>query len=81
MHLPIVRLNNALPIRTAYGERAAQAALDHLRQKMDRHFGTEGCRVDGTGVALCPLADPFVHAPMLDSLCILLEADPFRFEG
>lgn len=80
-HLLIIRLNNYLPIRSAYGMPAAEAAIAHLREILAQQ-GFEA-RHDGQGAIELVMRDhPLRSAPPGlhgDRLCAALETRPFRF--
>lgn len=84
-YLLIVRLNNFSSIEGAYGERAAAAALDHLRRAAGRHLpGVAACQVERNEVELLLAYYPLRSLPVtgqVDELCAALTAHPFHFEG
>ncbi|HEX7742845.1 MAG TPA: EAL domain-containing protein, partial [Sphingobium sp.] len=82
-HLLVIRLNNFLAIEAAFGAVAADEAMDHLRCAAERHLGRIDLHSTGRGeMTLKTSALPMMSAPaatLVDRLCAMLGAEPFRF--
>ncbi|MDE8650520.1 EAL domain-containing protein [Novosphingobium album (ex Liu et al. 2023)] len=90
-YLFVVRLNNAAVIAAAYGPRAVDAALAHLRAGLERALGPvrlsppagEGEPGEGEIVARMQAAplEPALLRALIDELCTDLGTTPLRHEG
>lgn len=82
-HLLVIRLNNFQAIEIAFGEAAAIAAMEHLRRVAERHLGRIDLRRMERGEMTLRAHYPVMRCvPMgmlIDTLCAVLGAEPFRY--
>lgn len=80
--LLIVRLNNFFAIEAAFGPAAARGAIEHLRRAAERHLGRIALhRMEDGEIELTvrqPVMRALPMASLVDALCCVLTADPFR---
>ncbi|HKT75192.1 MAG TPA: EAL domain-containing protein [Sphingobium sp.] len=81
-HLLVIRLNNFLAIEAAYGSAAARGAVEHLRRAAERHLGRiQLQRIEQDEIELTarqPVMKGLPMGALVDALCCVLSADPFR---
>lgn len=81
-HLLVIRLNNFFAIEAAYGHTAARGAMEHLRRVAERHLGRVALhRMQDDEIELTarqPVMRSLPMGSLVDSLCCVLTADPFR---